>query len=416
MVKKLTDSRWFYILVSLLLAFVVWIYVGKEANPVTTGPLRGVEVVFTGLDVLEERGLMISQGASQTVTLNIQARREVFNRLSQGEITVTVDVSGITEPGVQSIPITTRLITYPRSITSSDTIDLRYTSPAAVNFTVSRFTSKEVDVQVSFEGSVADGYQRGEMSTTPERVSVSGPEEVVELVDHARITISQEELTETYSQQCAYTLVDADGNPVTDSNLTVSPEKVLVTLPVEVLKEVPLTVNLIDGGGATSENATVTFSPADTITVSGSQADVEGLKEISLGDIELANIFGTDTFTRTVELSSQLTNVSGITEVTVTVRVDGLATRTMKVDNIELINAPTGYTPEAITKSCSVLIRGPQSEVDKVTDSQLRIVADLSNTDPSTGSRTVPVTVYLDGSSSVGVVGEYTISVSLTRQ
>ena len=129
-----------------------------------------------------------------------------------------------------------------------------------MNFTVSRFTSKEVDVQVSFEGSVADGYQRGEMSTTPERVSVSGPEEVVELVDHARITISQEELTETYSQQCAYTLVDADGNPVTDSNLTVSPEKVLVTLPVEVLKEVPLTVNLIDGGGATSENATVTFN------------------------------------------------------------------------------------------------------------------------------------------------------------
>ena len=35
-------------------------------------------------------------------------------------------------------------------------------------------------------------------------------------------------------------------------------------------------------------------------------------------------------------------------------------------------------------------------------------------TDPSTGSRTVPVKVYLDGSSSVGVVGEYAISVSLT--
>ena len=33
---------------------------------------------------------------------------------------------------------------------------------------------------------------------------------------------------------------------------------------------------------------------------------------------------------------------------------------------------------------------------------------------PSTGSRTVPVKVYLDGSSNVGVVGEYAISVSLT--
>lgn len=412
--KKLTDSRWFYILVSILMAFVLWVYVGKEANPIATGTIRNVQVVFSGLDVLEERGLMISEGASQTVSLNIQARREVFKRLSQGDVTVTVDVSGITEPGEQSIPITTRIISYPRSITSTDAIDLRYTSPAAVDFTVSRWETKEVDVLAVFEGSVAEGYQRGEITVTPQRISVSGPEELVEQVDHAQVTIAQEGLTETYSEQCSYSLVDLDGGVVSSSNLKTDPESVLVTLPVEVLKEVPLTVNLIDGGGATAENAKVTIEPADTIMVSGSQSDLEGLKEISLGDIDLSDVYGTNTFVKEIELSPELTNVSGITEVTVTVTIQGLATRTMKVDNIEIINTPGGYEAEAITKSCSVLIRGPEEEVNKVTESQLRIVADLSNTDPSTGSRTVPVKVYLDGSSKVGVVGDYSISVSLS--
>ncbi len=412
--KKLTDSRWFYILVSILMAFVLWVYVGKEANPIATGTIRNVQVVFSGLDVLEERGLMISDGASQTVSLNIQARREVFKRLSQGDVTVTVDVSGITEPGEQSIPITTRIISYPRSITSTDAIDLRYTSPAAVDFTVSRWETKEVDVLAVFEGSVAEGYQRGEITVTPQRISVSGPEELVEQVDHAQVTIAQEGLTETYSEQCSYSLVDLDGGVVSSSNLKTDPESVLVTLPVEVLKEVPLTVNLIDGGGATAENAKVTIEPADTIMVSGSQSDLEGLKEISLGDIDLSDVYGTNTFVKEIELSPELTNVSGITEVTVTVTIQGLATRTMKVDNIEIINTPGGYEAEAITKSCSVLIRGPEEEVNKVTESQLRIVADLSNTDPSTGSRTVPVKVYLDGSSKVGVVGDYSISVSLS--
>ena len=414
MMKKLTDSRWFYILVSILMAFVLWVYVGKEANPIATGTIRNVQVVFSGLDVLEERGLMISDGASQTVSLNIQARREVFKRLSQGDVTVTVDVSGITEPGEQSIPITTRIISYPRSITSTDAIDLRYTSPATVDFTVSRWETKEVDVLAVFEGSVAEGYQRGEITVTPQRISVSGPEELVEQVDHAQVTIAQEGLTETYSEQCSYSLVDLDGGVVSSSNLKTDPESVLVTLPVEVLKEVPLTVNLIDGGGATAENAKVTIEPADTIMVSGSQSDLEGLKEISLGDIDLSDVYGTNTFVKEIELSPELTNVSGITEVTVTVTIQGLATRTMKVDNIEIINTPGGYEAEAITKSCSVLIRGPEEEVNKVTESQLRIVADLSNTDPSTGSRTVPVKVYLDGSSKVGVVGDYSISVSLS--
>ena len=148
--------------------------------------------------------------------------------------------------------------------------------------------------------------------------------------------------------------------------------------------------------------------------VSGIQSDLEGLKEISLGDIDLSDVYGTNTFVKEIELAPELTNVSGITEVTVTVTIQGLATRTMKVDNIEIINTPSGYEAEAITKSCSILIRGPEEEVNKVTESQLRIVADLSNTDPSTGSRTVPVKVYLDGSSEVGVVGDYSISVSLS--
>ena len=64
MMKKITDSRWFYILVSILMAFVLWVYVGKDANPITTSTIRNVQVVYSGLDVLEERGLMISEGAS----------------------------------------------------------------------------------------------------------------------------------------------------------------------------------------------------------------------------------------------------------------------------------------------------------------------------------------------------------------
>lgn len=414
MVKKITDSRWFYILVSILMAFVLWVYVGKEVNPLTTGTIRGVQVVYSGLDVLEERGLMISQGADQTVSLNIQARRDVFDRLSQGDVTINIDVSSITEPGEQSVSITTRLISYPRSITSTDAIDLRYTSPATVDFTVSRWTEKDIPVQAVFEGSVAEGYQRGEFTITPNTVTISGQEEVVNKIQYAQVTVAQKELTETYSNQCSVSLIDQDGNVVVNSNVRSEPQTVLVTLPVEVLKEVPLTVNLIDGGGATADNAKVTIEPADSIMVSGSQSDLEGLKEISLGDIDLSDVYDTNTFTKEIELAPELTNVSGITEVTVTVTVKGLSTRTMKVSNIEIINTPAGYQAEAITKSCSVLIRGPLNEVNSVTDSQLRIVADLSNTDPSTGSRTVPVKVYLDGSSEVGVVGDYSISVSLS--
>ena len=129
----------------------------------------------------------------------------------------------------------------------------------------------------------------------------------------------------------------------------------------------------------------------------------------------LSKVFGTLTQSMTINLDPSLTNVSGITEAKVTVTVEGLVTKTLEAGNIEIVNKPGGYEITRNTQSCTVLIRGTQEAVDAVTASQVRIVADLSNLDLSTGSRTVPVKVYLDGSSEVGVVGEYNISISVSR-
>ena len=67
-----------------------------------------------------------------------------------------------------------------------------------------------------------------------------------------------------------------------------------------------------------------------------------------------------------------------------------------------------------MTLSCLVQIRGEEEAVNAVIPSQLRMVADLKDAGP--GSQTVNATVYLDGSSSVGVVGgDYKVVVNLRR-
>ena len=127
------------------------------------------------------------------------------------------------------------------------------------------------------------------------------------------------------------------------------------------------------------------------------------------------NIYNTNTLTRSIKLSPELTNVSGVTEATVTVTIQGLNSRVVEVDNIEIINTPEGYTAERVTRSVTLQIRGNQEAVGAVLPSQLRIVADLKDINVVPGSQTVPVKVYLDGSSGVGVVGNYNIVISITQ-
>ena len=415
MEKKTRDNKWPYILLSLLLAVVLWMYVITDLNPDDTKTLYNVPVVFTGLDTLEERGLMISEGAVQTVTINLQAKRSVLQQLNNENVSVVINVS-TKDTGEQTEGNYTPI--YPRAV-SNDPITIRSRTPNPIRYTISKWAEREIEVRGSFTGgSVADGFQMGELSVSPSTITIRGQGELVNAVDYALVTVSQENLSETYTGELPFTLIGFNGETISTEKLETSTDTVMVTLPVMQLKEVKLTVEVVPGGGATEDDAEITISPG-TIMVSGDESALAGLEEISIGKVELQKIFGTDQMTFPIHLNEALTNVSGVTEATVTVGIDGLATRTLEVDNIQMINTPEGYSADLVTASRLVMIRGSAEAVEQVIPSQIRIVADLSDlgeVSVATGTRTVPVKVYLDGTSDAGVVGaDYNVTVTISR-
>ena len=89
--------------------------------------------------------------------------------------------------------------------------------------------------------------------------------------------------------------------------------------------------------------------------------------------------------------------------------------RTVSVDNIDLQNVSSGYRASIVTQSLDVQLRGPVESLEQISASQLRVVGDLTDIVSATGRYTVPAKIYLDGPEEVGVVGEYTIVVQVTR-
>ena len=181
-----------------------------------------------------------------------------------------------------------------------------------------------------------------------------------------------------------------------------------------VEREVELTVNFIPGGGATVEDITFDIDPG-TITVSGAEEDMANLTQLSIGSVDLSRVTGTNTFSFPISLDPSLENVSGETTASVTVTVEGLDTAVFEVDNISLTDPPAGYRAQAVTQARQVTVRGRAEDLALIDASQLRIVADVSNV-TSTGQISVPARVYLDAAGSVGVIGEYTVVVEVSRR
>ncbi|WP_251446499.1 CdaR family protein [Vermiculatibacterium agrestimuris] len=413
--ERARKNKGLYMVISVLLAIVLWTYVGNE-NPDESGPVRNLPVTFTGVELLESRGLMITDGLEQSVTLNVTGKRNAFRLLSSETVSITVDVSSIQQPGqyTQAYQVAYNL----PGNTSSSSLVVTERYPLNVTFTVAKMATRNIPVQGSMTGSVAENYQAGEFSFSPSTIKVSGEESVVNRIDFAQVTLNQEDMDATYDGDLPYTFISFTGEALEDIDVTADAALVHTTLPIVKLKEVPLTVNLIPGGGISADDidryTQYTIVPK-SIMVSGAAADLEPLKEISLGDIDLSKVLGTNTVSFTIPLAAELTNVSGVSEAVVQLSITGLTTATLEVDNIECINKPDGYTADPLTTSRQVQIRGTQEAVSAVTASQLRIVADLDNAVAATGTQTIPVKVYLDGRSDVGVVGDYNIVVSISR-
>ena len=406
-------NKGFLMVLSVLLAIVFWVYVGDE-NPDISGTVRNLPVTFVGVETLESRGLMITGGMKQSVTLNVTGKREVIRRLSAETVTITVDVSSVQQPGEYTQAYR---IGYNLSGSSTPLVTDQY--PLNVSFTVARQAVRNIPVRGNATGSsVADGYQFGSFSFLPETIEVRGEESLVNQIEYAVVTLSRENMTETFEGDLPYAFMSFLGEPIESSELETDVSLVRTVLPVLRLKEVELAVNLIPGGGITADNlknhVKCEITPK-SIMVSGEADDLEPLQKISLGDIDLAKLLRGDTFTYTIPLAAGLTNVSGVTEATVEITLEGLTTVTLETDDIQCINIPEGYTAHPVTTTCQIQIRGPEEAVNAVTSSQIRVVADLNNAVAATGTQTIRAKVYVDGSNNVGAVGEYNVVVSISK-
>ena len=411
MMDRLRESKWVYGLMSVLLAFVFWLYVRTDQDPTGEMALRNIPVQTSGANVLTQQGLTVSGLSAETVSLRVQAPASVQDALYQNreDISVTVDVSRCTEGENQL----SYVVNLPQSV-NRDHVTILDQSPDTITATVDTLYTSTLPVEFQLEGSVAEGYQTGVPAVSPETVVVSGSVDQVSQVARVVAILREEDLNAQFSGDLPLTLLDGSGKELTDLSVTLSAESAYVVLPVLREKTVDLTVSFIPGGGASADNIQYRVEP-ETITVAGADEDVAELTEISLGSIDLATVGGAGDIqvTMTIDLDPRLVNVSGVTTDTVTFALEGLETRTFQTENITTTEL-TGYRASVVTQVLSVQIRGTAEDLDLIDPSQIRVVADLSGI-TSTGTFPVAARVYLDAAGGAGVIGSYTVMVNVSR-
>lgn len=413
--KQIDRQKVLYIIFSVVASIALWIYVAYVDNPNVPVTVSGIPIEFKGNELLADNDLAVTNVDAERLTIRFNGRRNTVTKLSNDNIRAIVDLSDVlkSNAGMTGIYQLSYSLDY-GTVSAYGDIEVASASKAYISVTVEKMVTASVPVRGVYNGGVGEGYLAELPAASPETVTVAGPQSVVSKIAYAEAVLERANLTKSVTEAVPLVFYDENGKPVEDKNLIPSQETVNITLSVLMIKEIPLSVNTVYSASANESNTKVTINPA-FITISGDPEELSEINQITLGTIDLTSFVTNTTETFPITPPNDTVNVTGDTTAEVTVEVIGKSTRKLSASNIEVKNSTDGYKETILTQSLDITLRGDEADINNVKPENIRVVADLAELGNTTGTFTVSAKVYVDGFTDVDAVGEYKVTVSITK-
>ena len=405
--KKMDKQKILFLVLSCLVAVTLWIFVDVTGGESVEIEIKDIPIEYLyGDTVLAQRGLMLlEEGTTQTVDVKLTATRWNSTSLDRSAVRATVDLTDVTEIGTQRLTISIFYNSEAEGITKKST------TPAMATVNIGELYHKEVEVRCERVGTVAEGYSAGELQLSPSVVEIRGQQEDIDPVSYVKVVLQYEEATATITEDLEFQYYDANDQLLSGEGIHASVDTITATLPINVTKELTLTMNFIESPGARLSNTDWDIEPK-SILVSGDAELLRDVESIVLDDFELAALDSNTRYSYTIPLPEGCENLSGVTKATLTISFQDMKSAPVATSNIRCENVPEGKTASILTEQLTVVVFGTSADVDAVTGDDLEAVADLTDFGSAAGTYTVPVTVR-STKGDLGISGTYQIRVTL---
>ncbi len=412
-IRKLLYNKKITLPFSIAVAFIFWLVISIDQNPVREQTISDVTVnINTEGSAVEELGLGIVEGGyGQRVNVRVSGPSYIVSSVSASDILVTASLSEVTDAGSYDLTLTAT----PNSQKTGYSI--LSVTPAVLSVTFDYIDTKEFTITPQAVGAGAVSGLVAETSVISDSdnatITVRGPRSEMDKISSVvAVAEVNRTLAQTESFDATIMLLDSDGNELDKSHFTLSSETLKITVPISRQKEVALVATFTNTPGAYTQTPISYELSQDTVTIIGPPATVDTLTQIELAPIDFDNISADNTtFDMAPVLPDGVKIVDNIEFVTVTVNTPSYRERTFTVTNIRYQNVGEGLTAQSSRSIRNVKIYGPTSVMRNLSADDLYAEVDLSG--KTAGEYTVSARIKSDQYDNIWQVGTYNVIITL---
>ncbi len=258
-------------IISLLFAIIMWFYIIEVQSPEVERTIKDVPVMFTDVEELESKDLMLVNDKDYRVDIKVRGQRKYVVDINSENLSVSADVSKIERTGTYSI-FTNVVVPY-------GNIEVVSQKPSAVTITVDEIVEDEKEVIVKTTGHAAKGYTGGEIKVSPEKVKVRGAKSIVGAVDHLLVTLDITNKNQDISSVEKFQIIGTSDTVIESRYISCEKDSVEVYCEILKTKTVPVkprfSEEVFEEGKYELDNSSV-----KSIEVAGSASLIEKLDDV----------------------------------------------------------------------------------------------------------------------------------------
>ncbi|MFR5262554.1 MAG: YbbR-like domain-containing protein [Christensenellales bacterium] len=369
------QSKKLNLLISFVIAIILWAYVIGEINPVTTKSFVDVNINLENQIALEERGLAIESISEDKINVTVKGERSRVQNVEKDDVYAEVDLA-LARAGHNELDVNVR---------TPEKVNVDKKSINKVRLTVGELVSEERPTKVVYVGATNSDLEPYTIERTPEKVIIRGAMSNVEKVSQvvAKVRVDQIKDKETTAEA---ELVPVDKNGKVVNWIRLSSSQIQVKAVMTKTKKVDLDVP-IQG----NDSGDVKLDYQKTVIIKGN-ADV--VKEISKIETEPVDLSAYDQNT-TIELKPILpkgVQLAAGSDMTAKVVFSSTETKNITFDGGEIdIIGLAGNLKATVEDGVVISAEGRKSSLNDVNKEDFTLAVDVSGY--SKGSYKVDVVV-----------------------
>ncbi|MBR6229775.1 MAG: hypothetical protein IKQ97_08565 [Eubacterium sp.] len=234
-IKKLFTRNIGWKILSIVAAGVFWLIAVNIIDPTIKRTFENIPVEILNETAITSANQVYEVVGGSTVNVTITSKRSLVERLKVSDFAATADLAEMS--AVNAVSIQVKLKKNPQNLAYE--LD---TNNAVLKVQLEERVTEKFKVDVTTEGSPAEGYVISSVKTKPNIIEVSGGQSMMKKIDYVGVTLKMNGETEAFSVKETPMAYDATGDPITDNNLTFSASSVRVNVEIEKTIEVPVEV------------------------------------------------------------------------------------------------------------------------------------------------------------------------------